>query len=298
MPKGEEYKYLIALMAHSVGIVYRPNSDTAKARAIDVAKWLGKKKCQVFSPPDFPEIPPAKQIKNGKDLDRLDLVVVLGGDGTFLGAARMLAGRQVPIIGFNLGNLGFLTENKLDECFDLMEMALKGKLSMQKRASLVARVCKNDVCSQEHVAMNDIVLERGGNSRLIDITVFCDDQLVSNVRSDGLIVATPTGSTAYCLAAGGPIVHPEVPAITIAPICPHTLTNRPIILPDNKEIRLKLSESIGSAVMMVDGKRYDDLKFEQELKITKAKKPILMYSHPDKSYFGILRSKLRFGQRE
>jgi NAD+ kinase len=143
-----------------------------------------------------------------------------------------------------------------------------------------------------------VVLERGPTSRLIDMTIHSGQFLVSTVKADGLIVASPTGSTAYCLAAGGPIVHPDVPGITITPICPHTLTNRPIILSDEQVIRLKLNEYPGRAVLMVDGQRYEDLTVDEELTITKGKNPIIMLSMPSRNYFDVLRAKLRFGERK
>lgn len=225
-------------------------------------------------------------------------MVVLGGDGTLLRAVRLLEGRPVPILGVNLGNLGFLTETREGEVYEVLDLAIKGKLDKRKRNTLQASVKGKDDKEVVLQALNDIVIERGPESRLIDMTINYDENFVSNVRADGLIIATPTGTTAYCLAAGGPIVHPHVNALVVTPICPHTLTNRPLILCDEAPIRLKLNPYPSEAVMMVDGERFRNLTVDDELIISKGKNPVTLLSLPSRNYFEVLRAKLSFGVRE
>ncbi|MCC6278061.1 MAG: NAD(+)/NADH kinase [Oligoflexia bacterium] len=281
----------------NIGIVYRIRSERAKEYAKEVAEWLHHRKLNVFSPADLPSLPLATKMTSPKQAQKLDLVIVLGGDGTFLSAVRMLQAQSVPILGVHLGHLGFLTENKADELFDVLKLALKNKIPASKRATFMAKVIRKSGKKVQFLALNDIVVERGPNAHLIDLSVYYRNCLVSTVKADGVIVATPTGSTAYCLAAGGPIVHPEVPAMTITPICPHTLTNRPIILPDDQPLRLKLIENQGNAVIMVDGQKCAELSPSDELIITKSQKPTLVLSLPQRNYFEVLRAKLRFGER-
>lgn len=287
----------MAKKIRNICLIYRPHSEKALQLAHEVAQWLHHRKIKLFTHPNLAAVPLTKKISNQSQLSSLNLVIVLGGDGTFLSAVRLLQGRPVPILGVNLGNLGFLTETKVEELYEVLEMALKGKMVQMKRSTLTASI-KNRRGHRTYTALNDIVLERGPHSRLIDMVIYSGEFLVSTVKADGLIMATPTGSTAYCLAAGGPIVHPAVNGITITPICPHTLTNRPLILPDNQTIKLKLSQSPGKAVLMIDGQRCEDLKDKEELIITKGKQPVIMLSLPTRNYFDILRAKLRFGQRE
>jgi NAD+ kinase len=282
----------------NICITYRPQSPRALETATEVVQWLTHKKLHVFTHPDLSPIPGTKKITGRGQIAALDLVLVLGGDGTFLSAVRMLQDKQTPILGVNLGHLGFLTETKVEELYDVLNLALKNKMQRVERTTLRAQIVKKNGKKFSYHALNDVVVERGPNSRLIDLSIYSGTFLVSTVKADGLILATPTGSTAYCLAAGGPIVHPSVSAINMTPICPHTLTNRPIILPDNQAIKLKLKQHPGKAVLMVDGQRCEDLTSSDELIITRGKHPVVMLTLPTRNYFDILRAKLRFGQRE
>jgi NAD+ kinase len=282
----------------NVCIVYRPNSPRAFKTAQEVAQWLAKRKIKLFTHPTLTTLPLTKKITENAQIKTLDLVVVLGGDGTFLSAVRLLQGKPVPILGVNLGNLGFLTETKVKELYEVLELALKQKMLRVERSTLQATLVQKNKRQVSYVALNDIVVERGPNSRLIDLSIYAGEFFVSTVKADGLIIATPTGSTAYCLAAGGPIIEPSVKAFTITPICPHTLTNRPLIFSDKQDIKLSLNNSPSRAVLMIDGQRCEDLCNDMELLITKGKHPVIMLSLPSRNYFDILRAKLRFGQRE
>lgn len=281
----------------NVCLVYRPQSDKAFKVATEVAEWLKQNKINVFLDPGLKPVPHSTKIKK-TDIKNLDMVVVLGGDGTFLSAVRLLQGKSVPILGVNLGNLGFLTETKEEELFEVLKLALKGKMVKATRSTICTTVKKSGGGTRNYTSLNDIVLERGSRSRLIDIAIYSNSFLVSTVKADGLIVATPTGSTAYCLAAGGPVVHPSVSAMTITPVCPHTLTNRPIILSDSQKIKLKLNEISGKAALLVDGQKVEDLTADDDVIVTRGKCEVTMLTLPTRNYFDVLRSKLRFGQRE
>ena len=281
----------------NICIIYRPQSARAAQKAKEVASWLGQRGFKLFSHPEAKPIPGAKKIKES-EIKLLDLVIVLGGDGTFLSAVRLLNSHPVPILGVNLGHLGFLTETKVEELYDVIDMAIEGKMQKMERATLHATIIRKNGKKDSFHALNDIVIERGPYSRLIDMEIFAGPFLVSTVKADGLIIATPTGSTAYCLAAGGPIVQPTVKAVTITPICSHTLTNRPVILSDDQKIKLKLSQDPGRAVLMLDGQRKEDLTSDDVIIVTKGRKAVIMLSLPTRNYFDVLRSKLRFGQRD
>ncbi len=287
----------MASKVKNICIVYRPQSEKARTVATGVAEWLNQRKINIYLDPTCKPIPHAKKALTTK-VKNLDLVLALGGDGTFLAAVRWLNCRVVPILGVNMGSLGFLTETKESEIFDVLELALAGKMPRSKRATLCTTVTKKNAAAKHYISLNDIVLERGSRSKLIDMAIYSNNFFVSTVKADGLIVATPTGSTAYCLAAGGPIVHPSVAAITITPVCPHTLTNRPIILPDNQKVKLKLNEVSGRAALLVDGQKVEDLTYEDDVVVTRGKSDVLMLTLPTRNYYDILRSKLRFGERE
>jgi NAD+ kinase len=281
----------------NICIVYRPHSPKAAQTAREVARWLSRKKLNLFTHPELKVVPLTKKMVKG-GVNKLDLVVVLGGDGTFLRGVRLLEGRPVPLLGVNLGSLGFLTETKVEELYDVIELALQSKMVKLERATLEATIIHKGGKKDVYHALNDIVVERGPYARIIDLSIHAGPFLVSTVKADGLIIATPTGSTAYCLAAGGPIVQPTVKAITITPICPHTLTNRPVILADDQILKLKLNQHPERAVLMMDGQRREDLTSDDILMVTKGKKPVIMLSLPSRNYFDVLRAKLRFGQRE
>jgi NAD+ kinase len=281
----------------NICLVYRPHSPKAFQIAKEVANWLKEKGLKLYSHPESPAVPGTKKIKVAQ-IKSLDLVIVLGGDGTFLSAVRLLNAAAVPILGVNMGNLGFLTETKVDELYDVIDLALEGKMQRVERAMVHATIVRKNGHKDSFHALNDIVIERGPYSRLIDIAVYAGPFLVSTVKADGLIIATPTGSTAYCLAAGGPIIQPTVRAFTVTPICPHTLTNRPVILSDDQKIRLKLNRDPGRAVLMLDGQQKEDLTCDDVVIVTRGKKPVIMLSLPTRNYFDVLRAKLRFGQRE
>ncbi len=281
----------------NVLIVYRPHKQEPFKIAQELASWLKSHKAQVFTFPDQKVIPQTKKIAK-KDLKKLDFVVVLGGDGTYLRAVRFLNGIQnLPIIGVNLGSLGFLTEVTVEEMYHVIQRVLNGKVSLKPRALLDIAVKKGNKITHL-TALNDIVIERGPFSRLISLAIYSNDMLVTELKADGLIVSTPTGSTAYNLSAGGPIIHPEVKAIVVTPICPHGLTDKPITLPDTQKLGLKITSIESQALFSVDGQKIEGINTRDLIQIQKSKLNHMKLDLPNNPYFDVLRKKLNYGKRD
>ncbi len=269
-------------------VVFRKDSDEAFRNACEASQWLKKKDITCFSHPDQ-NIPDFAPVSN---LVEIDLVLVLGGDGTYLEAVRLLNGLHTPILGINMGSLGFLTITTKDQMYSTLEKALHSELEQKQRSMLVARVG-----DKSFTALNDIVLERGAQSQLLFLRVYSGPQLVSEIKCDGLIFSTPTGSTAYNLAAGGPILHPDVKGYSMTPICPHSLTNRPTIFPSSQNLVVEVKNANQSAMLAIDGKRKLELSKKEKVEIKVAECLHTMLRPAGFNYFDLLREKLRFGQR-
>ena len=224
-----------------------------------------------------------------------DLIVVLGGDGTLIHAAGLCAGREVPILGVNMGTLGFLTEFPRDRVWEALDAALAGKLQASRRLMLAAEVRRGGQVLLSGAALNDVVIARDALSRLARLDVSVDSKEAATYEADGLIVATPTGSTAYSLSAGGPIVYPTHDAILLTPICPHALTQRPLVLPADLPIHMRLVT--GEMFATVDGALGRHLEMGDEIQIRKAPHRTVLLKNPDLDPFAILRQKLRWGAR-
>lgn len=280
-----------------VAVVYRPGRKASSKLASEVSQWLMERKIKVYSHPKRKFKVNSKFIPICNKPKELDLIVVLGGDGTYLEAVRMLEGTKVPILGVNMGSLGFLTENRIENLYPALEMTLNGKMEACPRSMLKVRV-KNGKTSKEFLALNDVVIERGARSHLIDLEVFSEKNFVCNVKSDGLIISSPTGSTAYNLAAGGPILHPEVDAVVVTPICPHSLTNRPLIFPDDRQLCFQLKPGKQTASLTIDGLSCGDINDKKHVSIERAKQDHYVLKKPSHNYFTLLTEKLRFGERD
>jgi len=232
---------------------------------------------------------------------QVDLVLVLGGDGTLLAMAKAIAesGRDIPILAVNFGSLGFLTEITRPEIFESLDRVLNNRATHDLRMMLRAVAARRGRPIATHLALNDVVFTRTALSRMIELSVSVGDQLVTSVKADGLIVATPTGSTAYNLAAGGPIVHPSMDALVLTPIAPHTLTNRPIVIPTEREVRVKsTSANAGDEVYVtVDGQTGFGLQQGDEMSIIKADRKLRLVKATTRSYFEVLRQKLKWNER-
>jgi NAD+ kinase len=267
------------------------NNPYAHQEALKFKTWLEKEKGLVVFWDEKEE-----PLQGVTDPQRpLDLVVVLGGDGTLLKAVRLYGALEAPILGVNLGGLGFLTEIALDELRLLFEKILQGDYQTEPRMVLTARIVRGGEDLPALPFLNDVVINKGVLARIIDLETSIDGQFLTSYRGDGLIVATPTGSTAYNLAAGGPILHPSLQTIILTPICPFTLTNRPIIVQDNAIIDIRLGSKAKEVWLTFDGQVGYPLKEGDLVRVQKAVKSILLIKTPFKNYFEILRTKLKWG---
>jgi len=285
------------MSSSSVGIIYKHHHEPAKTEAKKLGEWFRKRDIAVFS-----EEMNAEGSVNGtcnessiipKDVD---WVIVLGGDGTLLGAARRIGRYGVPILGVNLGGLGFLTCIPLNRIYPVVETMINGGLDVESRVMLETRVIRDKREVIRFQVLNDVVINKSTLARIIDLDVTIDDEILTTFRADGLIISTPTGSTAYNLSAGGPILYPTIESFILTPICPFTLTNRPIIVPDSAVIGIRMGkESEGTVVLTFDGQVGFDLHHDDMVQIHKSREKINLFRPPDHSYFKILRTKLMWG---
>ena len=273
-----------------VGIIANSTKEKAPEYALRLAGWLSEREVEVLfeeeiaAKTDMPGV-------SGNDLaSAVDMLVVFGGDGTLLMAARLAMGSDVPILGINMGGFGFMTVINLDEMLGVMELVLDGKYSTSQRMMLDV-----SVEGAQYPALNDVVINRGNLSRMVNLETFVDGKYLSTFKADGLIVSTPTGSTAYSLSSGGPIVLPELNSIIINPICPHTLTNRPIVLPPESAIDVIVWTKEGKASVTLDGQDLFILKSGDRVGIQKSKNHINLVESPHRDYLEILRTKLGWG---
>ncbi len=228
---------------------------------------------------------------------RAELVVVLGGDGTLIHAARMIRGRAVPILGVNLGSLGFLTEIPRTELFPRLSEALAGTARLHTRMKLACRLHRGGRVIVEDEVLNDVVINKGALARIADHEVSLDGQFMSTFKSDGVIIATPTGSTAYALAAGGPILHPALDCAVVAPICPHALTQRPFVVPGEQVVNVVLRSEVADIYLTLDGQTGHALQQGDRLEVFRSPNRTVLVGNPNIDYFGILRQKLHWGER-
>ncbi|RLB74607.1 MAG: NAD(+) kinase, partial [Deltaproteobacteria bacterium] len=230
--------------------------------------------------------------------NRADLIVVLGGGRTLLSIARHIKGNSRPILGVNLGGLGFLTAITLDELFQVMSEVLAGNFTLSPRMVLNVSLYRDGRRISYHNVLNDVVINKGAMARIIDLKTVIDDNLVNTFKSDGLIFSTPTGSTGYSLSAGGPIVYPTLNSITISPICPHTLSNRPLIVPPEVTIETTLISTDSDDIFLtLDGQTGFPIQPLDRIVITKSDHSIELITSPSKTYFEVLRNKLKWGER-
>jgi NAD+ kinase len=287
-----------------VGIVAKSHLRAAIPHLAEIAAWLQARGVEpIFETATAALLASAGPIRS---LDRQALareagmVVVLGGDGTLLSMANCIgvAGSAIPILGVNFGSLGFLTEVTLPELYPALEAALAGGLRIEERMMLHAAMLRNGAPLADHVALNDVVITKGARSRMIDLSVWVGDEFVTRVKADGLIVATPTGSTAYNLSAGGPIVQPTVDALLLTPIAPHTLTNRPIVIPAASPVRVQPHlEERAEVFVTFDGQDGCQVQAGDEIRIRRAQRPMRLIRPTTRSYFDVLRQKLKWGER-
>lgn len=226
----------------------------------------------------------------------VDLMIVLGGDGTLLSVARLIENRDVPILGVNLGGLGFLTEVTLDELFLTLEKIFKAEYTPDTRLMIRSQVFRQGERVVSSYCLNDTVISKGVLARMIRLEVSINGQFVTSLRGDGLIVSTPTGSTAYSLSSGGPIINPSVEAMVFTPICPHTLTNRPIVIPSSATVNVTVKSREDGAMVTFDGQVGFTLRPDDVVEITAAEHKITLIRAPEKNFYAILREKLKWGE--
>ncbi|MBM4136430.1 MAG: NAD(+)/NADH kinase [Nitrospira sp.] len=226
-----------------------------------------------------------------------DVIIVLGGDGTMLNVCRLVGDKGIPILGINMGSLGFITEVPLDKRYDAVEKMLAGKCPVEERLMLSAHILRHGESIGEYVVLNDVVVNKGALARIIDLEVYINHTYVTSLNADGLIISTPTGSTAYSLAAGGPILYPTLNSIVLTPICPHTLTNRPIVLPDDVIIEIVLKSPREDVFLTLDGQVGFSLRQDDVIEVNKSPFKAKILIHCKKDYFQILRTKLKWGER-
>jgi NAD+ kinase len=285
-------------MSHpSIGIIYKHKFAPARNEAQKLESWLKSKGIPVFSEEMSTRSQRDSCAEESSNIPRdVDFVVVLGGDGTLLGAARRVAAYGVPILGVNLGGLGFLTEIPIKRVFPVIEMMLRGELETEKRLMLETTVLREGKKVCRFVVLNDVVINKGPLARIIDLDVYINDGFLTTFRADGLIVSSPTGSTAYNLSAGGPVLYPTLESFILTPICPFALTNRPIILPDSHVISIRLTkESEEQVSLTFDGQLGFKFSYGDIVQVHKSDKKIKLIKSPDQSYFEILREKLMWG---
>lgn len=281
----------------NIAIMYRPNSSHAIEQAKELAHWLIDQGYTVYSTPGQQLGKGSKRV-TPQNLSRLEWVIVLGGDGTYLSAVRMLQNRQVPILGVNMGSLGFLTENRVEDLYKSVLLTLQGKMEFRPRSMLEVTIRRNGKTRGHFLALNDAVLERGSSTHLINIGVYSQKHPVCDIKADALIIAGPTGSTAYNLAAGGPVLHPEVRAVVVTPVCPHSLTSRPLIFPDDQKLSFKVLTRDKKAVLTVDGTHCGEITIDDEVVVVRSQQDHVVIRKPAHNFFALLREKLRFGERD
>lgn len=277
-----------------IGLIINYYKQQPIKLGMELINWLEKNQIEVLCPIDE-----AKELnlKNGVSQEEfcknVDIVIVLGGDGTLLRAARFVAGCQIPLLGVNLGHLGFLTEIEEVEIYPFIEKILAGEYKVEERMMLKATIQRDNRNIATFCALNDFVINKGSFARLISLETYLADELVNSYSSDGVIVSTPTGSTAYSLSAGGPIVDPSLDVCIITPICPHTLDSRPLVIPPEKIIKVIIKAVRTDAMLTVDGQHGYQLKNNDIILISKAKYVTTLIKVKGRSFFDILREKLR-----
>lgn len=280
-----------------IAIVYRLHSHEAVKMAKKLATKLKARRYKVYTAPEQKQIPGTDLLVSSNELKEMCLIIVLGGDGTYLRAVRLLKGHSVPILGFNMGFLGFLTAHSIDDVFATVDDTLKNKMVLHTRSRLHVTVKLSSGKRVIYNALNDVVIERGSFSQLISTAVYFNMSLVNHIKADGIIISSPTGSTAYNLAAGGPILHPEVHAIVVTAVAPHSLSSRPLIFPDNKKLVLRLDKNTSLAHLIVDGQKVVELSSDDEVTVTRDKMDHYMIRRPHHNFFELLKEKLKFGDR-
>ncbi len=280
-------------------IIAKPHIDEASSVVRELVDWLRSHRVKPCVEARIGELfdeqcPSFALTKPPRDVE---LMIVLGGDGTLLSAVRAMGARQIPILGVNLGSLGFLTDVALPQLYPALESVLAGHYSIQSRMMLDAVLSRNGHELTHQTVLNDVVITKGAIARIIEVSVRIDDHSVALVRADGIIVSTPTGSTAYSLAAGGPILYPDLGSMLLTPICPHTLTYRPVVISDRSTVELTLRGESEEVYATFDGQAAEPMEIGDTVRVRKSRNSVKLVSLPNQDYFHVLRNKLRWAER-
>lgn len=281
----------------TVGIFLKPGRPEAAEVVRAVVKCLSENSVEALCDPDAAAFAERTPLVRGEIVERADLAVVLGGDGTLLSVARAVGERSVSILGVNLGTLGFLTEVGVEEVIGTLEQVLSGAIAPEPRFRLEAVVTRGGAERGRFLALNDAVIAKTALSRMIDLAAIADGDPVTTFHADGLIVSTPTGSTAYSLSAGGPLLLPGSGVVVLTPICPHSLTQRPFVFPQSVVLEVEVDTRGGQVSLTVDGQDGMDLIDGDCVRLGPSHHPVWMIASPTRNHFEILREKLRWGER-
>ncbi len=282
----------------TIGIISKPGVPAAAELVPKLISWLADRDLTVRMDQETAEYAGTRDALPREEVpEGAELIIVLGGDGTLLSAARAIHGREVPLFPVNLGGLGFLTAITIDTIFPELERALRGEHRIGKRKLLEADLLRGEIPVGHYEALNDVVVTKSDIARMIDLDTHVDQMFVCRYKADGLIVATPTGSTAYSLSAGGPIIFPSVGAICLTPICPHMLTNRPVIVPDTSAVRITCLAEDDAAFLTIDGQIGQRLKKGDQIVCRSSAYALMLVRPPKMMYFDVLRQKLKWGER-
>jgi NAD+ kinase len=281
-----------------IGIISKPNVRRAAELVPSLLEWLRERKLDVRCDKTTAAYAGRRGgLRREQVPEGCDLVIVLGGDGTLLSAARAIAGRDIPLFAVNVGGLGFLTAITVDEIYPELERAFRGERRIGKRRMLQCDLMRGDRQVSTYEALNDVVLTKASIARMIDLDAHVDSRFVCAYKADGLVVSTPTGSTAYSLSAGGPIIFPTVNALCLTPICPHMLTNRPVIVPETSLIQIWNRGEDGETYLTIDGQVGEPLKRDDCVVCRKSSHTLQLIRPPKMMFFDVLREKLRWGER-
>lgn len=282
----------------SVGIISKPKVPRANQIVPGLLEWLAERGVSARLDEETACYAGSKDwVPRERVPVDTHLVIVLGGDGTLLSAARAIGGRDIPLLAVNLGGLGFLTALTVEEMYPELDRALRGEQRIALRRMLRCEIIRQGQCVSTYEALNDAVITKTSLARMIDLAVHVDSHFVSNYKADGLIVSTPTGSTAYSLSAGGPIIFPGVDAVSITPICPHMLTHRPVIVHGESKIRLENRAADNDAYLTVDGQVGEPLLHGDDVHCQDSPNAIRLIRPPNMMFFDVLRAKLKWGER-
>ena len=280
-----------------IGIISKLGKPEPPEILRELIPWITEKGYSVFIDQETASIMGIKGYQRSEIPDLVDVVVVLGGDGTMLSAARLVAEKGLPILGVNLGGLGFITEVNRSEIYSALEKMLEGKCSVEERMMIQADILRHGERIATHTVLNDVVITKSALARIIDLETCVDRSYVTTFKSDGLIISTPTGSTAYNLSAGGPIIYPALDCIVLTPICPHTLTNRPIVLTGESLIEVSLKSESEDVFLTLDGQVGFSLRKDDVVEIRKSAYKTRLLMPCERDYFQVLREKLKWGER-